>query len=41
MDIDLLQQILTGLQQNNTNLTNLVNAQNHQIAQQLVAIQNL
>ena len=41
MDIDLLQQILTGLQQNNTNLTNLVNAQNHQITQQLAPIQNL
>ena len=41
MDIDLLQQILMGLQQNNTNLINLVNAQNHQIMQQLAAIQNL
>jgi len=41
MDIDLLQQILMGLQQNNADLTNLVNAQNHQITQQLVAIQNL
>jgi Retrotransposon gag protein/Zinc knuckle len=41
MDVDLLQQILTGLQQNNADLTNLVNAQNHQITQQLAAIQNL
>jgi len=29
------------LQQNNADLTNLVNAQNHQITQQLAAIQNL
>jgi len=41
MDLDLLQQILTALQQNNANLTNLVNSQNHQITQQLAAIQNL
>ena len=41
MDIDLLQQILTGLQHNNATLTNLVNAKNHQITQQLAAIQNL
>ena len=30
-----------GLQQNNADLTNLVNTQNHQITQQLAAIQNL
>ena len=41
MDIDLLQQIFIGLQQNNVNLTSLVNAQKHQIAQQLAANQNL
>ena len=41
MDVDLLQQILTGLQQNNADLNNIVNSQNHQIMQQLAAIQNL
>ena len=41
MDVELLQQILTGLQQNNADLTNLVNIQNHQITKQLAAIQNL
>jgi len=41
MIVDLLQQMLTGLQQNNSELTNLVDTQNHQIAQQLVSIQSL
>ena len=36
-----LTQTWTGLQQNNADLTNLVNAQNHKITQQLAAIQNL
>jgi hypothetical protein len=39
MDINLLQQILTGLQQNNADLTTLVNNQSQQFSQQIAAIQ--
>ena len=39
MDINLLQQILIGLQQNNTDLTTLVNNQSQQFSQQIAAIQ--
>ena len=37
MDINLLQQILTGLQQNNTKLTTLLNNQAQQFSQQITA----
>ena len=39
MVINLLQQILTGLQQNNADLTTLVNNQSQQFSQQIAAIQ--
>ena len=39
MDINLLQQILTGLQQNNIKLTTLLNNQAQQIAQQMTITQ--
>ena len=39
MDVNLLQQILAGLQQNNADLTTLVNNQAQQFTQQLAALQ--
>ena len=39
MDVELLQQILNGLQQNNADLTAMVNGQTHQFNQQLAALQ--
>ena len=39
MDVNLLQQILAGLQQNNANLTTLVNNQSQQFTQQLAVLQ--
>src|SRR3979490_1049947 len=39
MDVELLQQILNGLQQNNADLTAMVNSQTHQFNQQLATLQ--
>src|SRR3979490_1767762 len=39
MDVKLLQQILNGLQQNNADLTAMVNSQTHQFNQQLATLQ--